>query len=106
MKHETPSHWIFANTIACVAIVAITSALAADVAAQTDLPPRKGGFTKSMGIPSKVRKTVGVEILGYRPKTVSDIGALANFGLTRYLGHPVVGIAALGLEGYLGARGE
>lgn len=76
-----------------------------DGSAQTELPPEKGGFTKSMGMPSKIRKTVGMEVLGYRPQTVSDIGALANFGLMRYLGHPVVGTAGIGLEGYLGVRG-
>ncbi|MCH7548362.1 MAG: hypothetical protein IH969_02300 [Candidatus Krumholzibacteriota bacterium] len=107
MKYHASLHRTFAKRIAPrIAVVGIAIALATDVSAQMDLPPGKGGFTKSMGIPSKVRKTVGVEMLGYRPKTESDMGALANFGLTRYLGHPVVGIAALGLEGYLGGHGS
>ncbi len=72
----------------------------------TDRPPDKGGFTHAMGIPSHLRATVGVEYQAYKPSTDYQNGGLINAGITRYIGNPMVGIAALGLEGYFGGHAQ
>ncbi len=70
----------------------------------TDRPPDKGGFTRAMGIPSRVRATVGVEYQAYKPSSDLQNGALIDAGLMRYIGNPMVGIGGIGIEGYFGAR--
>jgi len=85
-------------------LVALIASPVASKRIPTDRPPDQGGFTRSMGIPSLLRKQVGVEFHSYRTSGDAEIGGLVNVGLTRSIGHPVVGIAALGVEGYVGAR--
>ena len=71
---------------------------------ETDRPPDQGGFTHQMGIPSLVRTTVGAEYQSYRPDDAHELGGLINFGVMRYLGHPIVGLGGLGVEVYGGGR--
>jgi len=96
--------WCGRRVASIVTVLSLLGSVVFEAGAQTDLPPKKGGYTRSMGIPSLWRTTIGGEVLGYRLQTASDLGFYADLGLMRYLGHPIVGIAALGLEGYVGAR--
>ncbi len=57
-----------------------------------------------MGLPPVVRVTTGLEFLGYRLSDEAELGGLANLGAMRYLDNPTVGLAGLGIEGYLGGR--
>jgi hypothetical protein len=70
----------------------------------TDRPPDKGGFTRAMGIPSHWRATVGLEYQAYKPSSDLQNGGLIDAGIMRHIGNPMVGIAALGVEGYFGGR--
>ena len=77
-----------------LALTIVTCLLAASVVRsdETDRPPDQGGFTHQMGIPSLVRTTVGAEYQSYRPDDAHELGGLINFGVMRYLGHPIVGL--------------
>jgi hypothetical protein len=75
-----------------------------DVFGQRDLPPEKGGTTYSLGMPPVYKGRSGFEFQSYRPQTASDLAGFYTFGLSKDLGSPVVGLAALRLEGYLGFR--
>ena len=57
-----------------------------------------------MGMPLRIRQTGGLEYLVYRPSQGADNGGLANIGVQQIIGNPVVGIAGLGLELYVGGR--
>ncbi len=48
----------------------------------------------------------GFEVQWYRPQNNKDLAVFYNLGVSKDLGSPVVGIAALRLEGYLGVRGQ
>ena len=72
------------------------------VSAQRDLPPEKGGLTYELGMPPVYKGRSGFEMGWYRPQTDSELFGYYNLGVSKSLGSPVVGIAALRLEGYLG----
>ncbi len=72
--------------------------------AQRDLPPEKGGETYSLGMPPVYKGRSGFELQWYRPQNNSDLAGFYNLGLSKDLGSPVVGIAALRIEGYVGFR--
>lgn len=74
--------------------------------AQRDLPPEKGGTTYSLGMPPVYKGRSGFEVQWYRPQNNNDLAAYYNLGVSKDLGSPVVGIAALRAEGYLGVRGQ
>jgi hypothetical protein len=74
--------------------------------AQTNLPPEKGGVVYSLGMPPVYKGHAGAMIGWYRPGEADDLAAYGHFGILRDLGSPVVGMAALGLEGYIGYRGQ
>ena len=91
----------------CVPVAVALACLAASVAHATDptdQPPDRGGFTRAMGMPLRVRQTAGVEYLVYRPNDGSQNGGLVNIGASRLIGNPVVGAAGLGLEFYVGGH--
>ena len=69
-------------------------------------PPEKGGQTESLGMPPIYKGRAGFELQWYRPSTLSAMAGLGNLGFWRDLGSPVVGIAALGIEGYAGYRAQ
>ena len=77
-----------------------------DAAAQTDLPPDKGGKTFELGMPPVYKGNAGAMIGSYRTSGVSNLSATAHFGVQKDLLSPVIGIAALHLEGYIGVTGR
>ena len=80
------------------------AASAAHATDPTSQPPDRGGFTRTMGMPLRVRQTGGLEYLVYRPAENPDNGGLVNIGAQQIIGNPVVGLAGLGLELYVGGR--
>jgi len=80
------------------------AASAAHATEPTSQPPDRGGFTRAMGMPLRVRQTGGVEYLVYRPSEDGQNGGLVNIGAHQIIGNPVVGAAGLGLELYVGGR--
>ena len=89
---------------ATVVVLALTAAGTAH--AQRDLPPEKGGTTYSLGMPPVYKGRSGFEMQWYRPENDNQLAGFFNLGVSRDLGSPVVGIAALRLEGYFGFRGQ
>jgi len=79
---------------------------AVPASAQRDLPPEKGGETYSLGMPPVYKGRSGFELQWYRPQNNSELAGFYNLGLSKDLGSPVVGIAALRLEGYVGFRNQ
>ncbi len=70
--------------------------------AQTDLPPEKGGTTYELGMPPVWKGSAGAVVGWYRPSTTNDLTILAQFGIRKDLMSPVIGLAAIGFEGYAG----
>ena len=87
-----------------VLAMACFAASAAHATDPTSQPPDRGGFTRTMGMPLRVRQTGGLEYLVYRPAENPDNGGLVNIGAQQIIGNPVVGLAGLGLELYVGGR--
>jgi hypothetical protein len=87
-----------------VCLLSLTSVSWAD--SPTDRPPRKGGYTYSLGMPSLYKPYAGFELMGYRPGDDGDLGGFANLGINKDLVNPIVGAAAIGIEGYGGYRGQ
>jgi hypothetical protein len=81
-------------------------ASAASLSAQTNVPPERGGLVASLGLPAVYEGSGAVMAGMYRPGDSSAAAVNAVLGVRRFLGSPVVGIAALGLEGYGGVRGR
>ena len=79
---------------------------AGSAVAQRDLPPAEGGTTYSLGMPPVYKGRAGFEMQWYRPQNDSQMAAFLNLGLAKDLGSPVVGIAALRVEGYVGIRNQ
>ncbi len=75
-------------------------------AAAQDVPPDKGGMVYSLGMPPVWKGDAGATIGPYDPGQNGRLNTLVSMGLRRNLGSPVVGLAALGVEGYAGMRGE
>src|SRR5712675_1271971 len=80
---------------------AVSAAHATD---PTNQPPDRGGFTRALGMPLRVQQTGGLEYLVYRPAENAENGGLFNIGVQQIIGNPVVGLAGLGLELYVGGR--
>jgi len=88
-------------------VIALATSTLADVAlAQRDLPPEKGGMTYELGMPPVYKGRSGFELGWYRPGSSSDLSGFYNLGVSKDLGSPVVGIAALRLEGYIGITSQ
>ena len=85
-----------------VSLTLAASAAAAQV--PTDLPPEKGGTIYSLGMPPVYRGHAGAMIGWDRPGSNGEFSSLGHLGLMKALGSPVVGIMAVGLEGYAGYR--
>jgi len=80
--------------------------LAGNAIAQHDVPPLRGGTTYALGMPPVYKGRAGFEFGWYRPQSAGEVAGLFNAGVAKSLGSPVVGIAALRLEGYLGYFSE
>ncbi len=95
-------------TLALAALVVFLGCLglSGEVFAQRDLPPEKGGETYSLGMPPVYKGRSGFEMQWYRPQNNSELAGFYNLGVSKDLGSPVVGIAALRLEGYVGWRNQ
>ena len=88
-------------------LLAITaSLLPTGTAAQTNVPPDKGGRVYSLGMPPMYKGVAGATLGSYDPANNSELNALFSMGVYRSLGSPIVGLAALGVEGYGGLRGR
>ena len=99
-RHARRKLILLAVSLAFTALTVSTEA-----AAQTNRPPDKGGYTHSLGMPPVYKGDAAVTLGSYRPGSDSDLNSLFSFGVHKDLGSPVVGLAALGLEGYAGLRG-
>ena len=97
-----------ASTISLAYVLTALAGLlvASDAAADFDPPPAKGGTTYSLGMPPVYKGRAGFEIQGYRPQNDSQMAAFLDLGVSKALGSPVVGIAALRAEGYVGMRNQ
>ena len=88
-------------------LLAVTaSLLPTGAVAQTHVPPDKGGQVYSLGMPPVYRGNAAGTIGPYNPGSDRDLNVLFSMGLRRSLGSPVIGLAALGVEGYVGLRGR
>jgi len=103
-----PSLWRVRRGVVFIVVAAAFGALTipTDAAAQTDRPPDKGGYTYSLGMPPVYKGDAAMTLGSYRPGSDSDLSALFSFGVHKDLVSPVVGAAAIGLEGYVGLRGK
>ncbi len=91
---------------AAALIVLLTLLGPVRASAQTDMPPEKGGVVYSLGMPPVYKGHAGAMLGWYRPGEANDLAAYGHFGILRDLGSPVVGLAAVGLEGYIGYRSQ
>jgi len=94
------------QTLATVLVILTCLLSPSGVSAQRDLPPEKGGTTYSLGMPPVYKGRSGFEMQWYRPENNSEMAGFFNLGVSKDLGSPVVGIAALRLEGYAGFRNQ
>ena len=92
--------------LAMVLLIAALCTPGGAAKAQLDASPALGGLTHELGMPPVYKGRAGFELGWYRPQTASDPSGLFNLGLAKSLGSPVVGIAGLRLEGYLGVTRE
>ena len=80
---------------------------ASGAVAQTDLPPRARRQDLRAGHAAGLIKETPAPWSGsYRPAVSSDLSAMAHFGIQKDLFSPVIGIAALQVEGYIGVTGR
>jgi len=90
--------------ILCCGLVG-AAALWSPVLAQDTLPPWEGGLTTSLGQPSRTRLYTGASFgLDWRRDYSLGPTVSAEFGVTRNLGNPVVGLLAASAEAYGGLR--
>jgi len=89
-----------------VLILLVPVRTVAGVETPTDKPPRKGGYTYSLGMPSLYKPYAGFEMQSYATGENGELGGLINLGIDKDLGNPIVGAAAIGVEGYGGYRGQ
>ena len=94
------------TSLAYLLMVPFGLLVAGDAVAERDLPPAKGGTTYSLGMPPVYKGRSGFEIQWYRPQNDSQMAAFLDLGVSKALGSPVVGIAALRAEGYIGTRNQ
>ncbi|MEJ2503574.1 MAG: hypothetical protein P8177_09740, partial [Gemmatimonadota bacterium] len=80
-------------------------AVAVPAAAQTDLPPERGGFTTSMGIPDAWRFNAGI-LSGVHGGEVNEAAFYGTVGAYRDLLSPAIQAAGLLTELYGGRRGN
>ena len=90
-----------------LALLALFSSTGAPVSAQRyDRPPEQGGEVLQLGMPPIWKGNAGATFGWYSPRDSSLLNVLFHAGLTRDLLSPVAGVAALGVEGYAGYRGN
>lgn len=70
------------------------------------IPPKKGGTFSTLGLPPIYKGYLGSELQWYRPGDSSSSAILAIGGVRKDISSPVLGLAAIGLEGYAGIRSE
>ncbi len=97
--------WRGSRLFAVAVLVLAAAPGTAEAQAQTGLPPDKGGTIYSLGMPPVYKGNAAVTLGPYDTGPQGKLNALLGLGLHRSLGSPVVGLAALGLEGYAGLRG-
>jgi hypothetical protein len=103
-----PGLWRVRRGFVFIVVAAAFGALTipTDATAQTDRPPDKGGYTYSLGMPPVYKGDAAVMLGSYNPSGDGDLSALFAFGVHKDLVSPIVGAAAIGLEGYAGLRGK
>jgi hypothetical protein len=85
----------------------VTGALSTPLtlSAQSDRRSEDGGYTYSLGMPPVWKGHAGAVGGWYRPGEVDKLNLLFHAGVMRDLLSPIAGVAALGIEGYIGVRG-
>jgi hypothetical protein len=87
--------------------IAFAAALTTGATAQTtNRPPEAGGQVYQLGMPPIWKGTGGATFGWYRPSEDNLLTVYAHGGIHKDLMSPIVGIAALGVEGYAGYRGS
>ncbi|HEX9166188.1 MAG TPA: hypothetical protein VF862_09775 [Gemmatimonadales bacterium] len=91
-----------------VALAALLGLLAgtAPLAAQYDRPPEQGGRVFRLGMPPVWKGHAGATVGWYDPGNTGLLLTQGHLGVMRDVGSPIVGIAAFGVEGYGGYRGD
>jgi hypothetical protein len=100
--HEMRSRRQFRATLAAIMILGVFAVCKGVARAQTDIPPGDGGLTYELGMPPVYKGRAGLESGWYRPQSASEPFGFFSLGVAKSLGSPVVGIAGLRLEGYVG----
>ncbi len=95
------------RSVVVCALLLLGTAPFAHAQSRYDRAPEDGGQTFQLGMPPVWKGYAGGTFGWYRPgETVDQLQILAHMGLYKDLLTPVAGVAALGLEGYGGFRGE
>jgi hypothetical protein len=90
-----------------LALLAVLLGTASSVSAQRyDRPPERGGEVFQLGMPPIWKGNAGATFGWYSPRDSSQLNVLFHAGLTKDLLSPVAGVAAIGVEGYAGYRGN
>ncbi|HEX9166186.1 MAG TPA: hypothetical protein VF862_09765 [Gemmatimonadales bacterium] len=76
------------------------------LAAQYDRPPEQGGRVFRLGMPPIWKGNAGATVGWYDRGGEGLLQTHGHLGLMRDIGSPIVGIAAIGAEGYGGYRGD
>ncbi|MGW8283149.1 MAG: hypothetical protein ACWGON_07605, partial [Gemmatimonadota bacterium] len=87
-------------------IVALSIPAVASAQSRSDRPPEQGGEVFQLGMPPVWKGHAGGTIGWYEPgQDAGQAQILGHAGILKDLGSPVVGLAAIGVEGYAGVRG-
>ena len=95
------------RVLCALAALFVTLPGAAGAQSAFDRPPNEGGRTFQLGMPPVWKGYAGGTFGWYRPNERTDQAFVqAHMGIFKDLLTPVAGVAALGVEGYGGVRGE
>jgi len=87
-------------------ILALSIPAVASAQSRSDRPPEQGGEVFQLGMPPVWKGHAGGTIGWYEPgQDAGQAQILGHAGILKDLGSPVVGLAAIGVEGYAGVRG-
>ncbi len=106
--NSTSRRLLFASltALALTLLMAVSWNAAVYARGNFDYPPEKGGLTYSLGMPPVYKGFSGFEMQSFRTSNAyTELAAFLNAGVYKDLGSPIIGIAALSLEGYGGVRG-
>lgn len=99
------ANWIRRLRAASVVLVLLGPAGPLTGQAPVQVPPNRGGFTTSMGLPPSWRWSLGGSVSTHR-RDAKDIAVYLNGGVYRDLLSPVTSALGVLTEGYFGQRGN